>query len=191
MHADVAAVIEELDAHRARFEELCRLLSDEELDRPAPRSDWLVRDFIAHLATIDGPILEMFESINSGRDPGIRTGDGQRWNVDIWNEGQVQKRRTLSVEELLSQAAATRAPLRDSLMRMDERALSSTLKFGGDAKRPPSEIELRRYLRGWCKHDPMHAVDMLRALPDRLNPDIQKWIDDPVVQGYQQMMSRD
>jgi hypothetical protein len=190
MHADVAAVIEELDAHRARFEELCRSLSDEELIRPVPQSDWLVRDFIAHLATIDGPIVEMFESINSGRDPGIRTGDGQRWDVDIWNEGQVQKRRALSVDELLSQAAATRAPLRESLMRMDERALASTLKFGGDSKRPPAEIELRRYLRGWCKHDPMHAVDMLRALPDRLTADVQQWIDDPVVQGYQQMMNR-
>ncbi len=38
MHPDVDAVITELDAHRARFEELCRSLSAEELDRDVPGS---------------------------------------------------------------------------------------------------------------------------------------------------------
>jgi len=191
MHPDVASVVEELDGHRARFESFCRSLSDDELNRSVPASTWLVRDFIAHLATIDGPITEMFAAVAEGRDPGIRTADGTRWNVDDWNEDQVQARRTLTVEQLLAEAAASRAPLREALMRLDEDALARKLKFGGDAKRAPGERELRGFMSGWCKHDPMHAADMLRALPERLaaSHDLRAWIGDPVVQGYQRMMN--
>lgn len=189
MHADVAAIIEELDAHRERFAAFCRALTPAELDRPVPDSTWLVRDFIAHLATLDEPIAGMFVSVNAGRDPGIRTPDGAPWDVDAWNEVQVQARRTRTVEELLDEAATLRAPLRDELARMDERALASTVRFRGDAKRPAAEVELRRWLRGWCKHDAMHAADMLRAMPAQETDEVRAWISDPVVQGYLRLMN--
>ena len=89
MHPDVELVVKELDDHRVRFEAFCRSLSPEELDRAVPNSSWLVRDFVAHLATIDGPVGEMFASVHRGADPGIRTSDGARWDVDRWNEVQV------------------------------------------------------------------------------------------------------
>lgn len=191
MHPTVAAVIEELDAHRVQFEAFCRSLSKEQLARPVPNSTWVVKDFISHLATIDGPVGEMFRTVHAGEDPGIRDGDGRRFNVDTWNEDRIQERRALTVEEILVQAAESRAELRGHLSALGAEDLAKSLKFQGDARRPPSDWPLDGYLRGWCKHDPMHACDMSRALPDAMTPEIEAWLSDPVVQGYQKMMNPD
>ena len=163
----VLEVVAELDGHRERFEAFCRSLSNEELERPVPQSTWVVRDFIAHLATIDGPVGQMFDSMHRGEDAGIRDGDGGKFDIDNWNDRQVEKRRLLPLEDVLAR----------------------TMKFAGDSKRAASEIPFGAYLRGWCKHDPMHAMDMSRALPER-QASLAPWFDDPVIQGYQKAMNR-
>ncbi|MCK9519422.1 MAG: maleylpyruvate isomerase N-terminal domain-containing protein [Dehalococcoidia bacterium] len=190
MSPELTAVVEELDAHRVTFEAFCRSLSEEQLNRPVPRSTWLVRDFIAHLATIDGPVGDMFRTVREGGDPGIRDADGGKFDVDHWNDRQVERRRERSVDDLLAEAAESRAELKKHLLALTETDLASNLKFGGDNKRRPWETTLLVYLQGWCKHDPMHVVDMLRALPDAHTPGVDAWVDDPVVQGYQAMMNR-
>ncbi len=190
MHSDVGTVIAELDAHRVRFETLCRSLSAGELDLAVPASTWLVRDFIAHLATIDDPVREMFRSLREATPrPGPPGED--RWDVDRWNESRVQERRSLGVEQLLTEAAESRARIREETARLDADTLARTLDFGGDGKRPPAKVQLLGYLRGWCKHDPMHALDMLRAMPARLTPALEAWFDDPVIRGYQAAMNRE
>jgi hypothetical protein len=189
MHPDVEAVLQELDGHRVRFEAFCRSLSEEELERPVPRSDWLVRDFISHLATCDGPVGEMFRTVREGGEPGIRGSDGERWDVDRWNEEQVRERRTRPLRDILGEAAASRTTLRRTLASLTEGDVSTKIKFQGDARRPAAEFELRQYLRGWCKHDVMHALDMSRALPEKVTPTLQAWFDDPVVAGYQTAMN--
>ncbi|MEX0784628.1 MAG: DinB family protein [Dehalococcoidia bacterium] len=188
-HPIVTRVIDELAAHRATFEAYCRSLSEGQLNRPVPQSTWLVRDFIAHLATIDEPVSEMFRTVHAGADPGIRTGDGERWDVDRWNEDRIQERRTLSVEEVLSQAADSRAAMLVHLSALDDADLAKSLKFGGDARRAPAEFPLGGYIQGWCKHDPMHALDMSRALPEAMTPQLEQWFADPVVQGYNRQMN--
>lgn len=189
MHPDVDAVMAELDAHRIQFIVLSRSLTEEQLNRPAPGSTWLVRDYVAHLATIDRPVGEMFQAVHDGGDAGIRTTDGQRWDVDAWNEDRIQERRAFSLDELLLEAATERTKLRGYLATLTENDLGSTMKFQGDAHRPPSDVELRAYLRGWCKHDVMHAVDMMRAVPERRSSRLDHWFNDPVVAGYQKAMN--
>lgn len=189
MIPDVEAILNELDGHRIQFAVLCRWLTPEELERPVPGSTWLVRDFIAHLATIDEPVGEMFRTIHEGGEPGIRTADGDRWNVDSWNERRIQERRGKAVDDLLEEAARSRTVLRGHLARLTQEDLARTIKFAGDARRPPSEIPLHSYLKGWCKHDVMHAVDMLRAMPEKMTPRLEHWFDDPVVRGYQAAMN--
>ncbi len=185
----VLQVIDELDRHRARFEAFCRSLSAEELVRPVPSSSWQVRDFIAHLATIDVPVAEMFRAMHAGEDTGLRTGDGEKFDVDGWNDRQVIERRALDLEAVLAEAAQTRADLKERLAAITDEDLARTLKFAGDSKRPAAEIPFGAYLRGWCKHDPMHAMDMSRALPER-QAELAPWFDDPMIQGYQKAMNR-
>ena len=185
----VQQVIDELDAHRAKFEDFCRSLSAEELQREVPNSTWQVRDFIAHLATIDGPVSEMFRTMHSGQDSGAHKADGGRFEVDGWNDRQVAERRDRSVQEVLAEAAVSRAALKEHMYVLTDEDLARTLKFGGDSKRAAAEIPFGAYLRGWCKHDPMHAMDMSRALPER-QAVLAPWFDDPIIQGYQRQMNR-
>jgi hypothetical protein len=189
MDPDVAAVVEELDAHRAKFEAFCRSLSEEQLARQVPGSTWIVKDFISHLATIDGPVGEMFRTIHEGGDPGMRNADGGRFDVDHWNDAQVAKRRELTVEEILGEATRARSALHEQLAALTKANIDRTIPFGGDSKRPAGKVELRQYLRGWCKHDPMHVVDMARALPEVKTPELEAWLDDPIIRGYQAAMN--
>jgi hypothetical protein len=189
MIPEVAAVVKELDEHRARFETFCRSLAEDELSTPVPNSTWIVKDFISHLATIDGPVGEMFRSIHAGADPGMRNSDGGKFRVDDWNDNQVEKRRGRSVEKILAEARESRAVLHGYMDALTSEDVHRVIPFGGDSKRPASQIELLQYLRGWNKHDPMHVIDMLRGIPARRTPDLDAWFDDPVIRGYQASMN--
>lgn len=189
MHSDVATVIDELDSHRTRFEAFCRSLGSSELEQPVPSSQWLVRDFIAHLATIDEPVRRFFSSIRVEKKGNFDTPDGQRFNVDRWNESMVQARREDSIEDILAEAAVLRAAIKDEMAQLTQEDLDLSFTFGGDSKRPAGQVNFGQYLRGWCKHDPMHAVDMLRGIPERMTPDLESWFDDPVIRGYQKAMN--
>ena len=190
----VQEIVDQITAERARFEHFCRSLSEEELRRDVLGSTWQVKDFISHLATIDRSVGAWFTSLADGASS---RGDGERsdaWDVDRYNEEAVAKRRERSVEELLAEAARTRADLIRVLDRFTEEQVNGTIHFGGDSKRPPSEIPLARYLQGWARHDVIHVADMLKALPERrTDPEIAAWLDEPevraVIGSYQRAMA--
>ena len=117
MHADVAAIITGLDVDRARFESFSRSLSLEELARPVPNSSWVVKDFISHLATIDRTVEQMFRAVHNGTQgaPRSETRAGGDWNIDSWNDGQVAERRERTVDEILAEAALTRASIEEAM----------------------------------------------------------------------------
>lgn len=188
-HPDVQRVVDELNSHRQRFVELCRSLSAEELAKPVPQSTWIVRDFIAHLATIDPTVAVIFRNIRDGTNERMPTSGGERFDIDRWNDAQVEARRDWPLEEVLEEAAKNREELLTVLASLTDEDLGKPFPFEGDSKRPPADITLLQYLRGWCKHDVMHAVDMLRALPERRTPEVEAWFDDRVVQGYQKAMN--
>lgn len=186
MNARVAAVIEEIATHRERFERWCRSLSDEELARPVPGSDWVVKDFMSHLATIDQTVSRWFAAIADGGDIRAATGtpEGERLDIDRWNNEQVARLRGATLDEIFAEAARTRTEVVAALSRFDDAMLDATIHFGGDSKRPPTEVRLIRYLSGWAKHDPIHVNDMIRALPERREDEIVRtWLDDPEVGG--------
>ena len=188
-HPDVKRVLTELDSHRVKFEAFCRSLTPDELDDPVANSTWFVRDFIAHLATIDGPVMRMFEGVHSGNSKGFTGEDGRGINIDAWNEEQVVPRRAFSLEDVLGEAAVSRDAIRRVMRTFTNVDLAYEFRFGGDSKRPASQVTLKNYLRGWCKHDPMHVVDMLRGLPGRDTPEIHAWVSDPIIAGYQKAMN--
>jgi len=188
--AEIEALLAELDEQRLRFTVLCRGLTAEQLERSVPGSNWLVRDFIAHLATIDRPVRRFIESVRGeGADAG-RSGGSAGGSIDEWNDRQVEERRERTVEELLVEMAEERSKMRALLASLTEEDLGRTIRFPGDSKRPPQELTLRQYLQGWVKHDGIHAVDMLRALPEwREELLVQRWLADPVIARYQQAMN--
>lgn len=191
MGDDVDAVIAKIAAERTRFEAFCRALSDEELARAVPQSSWLVRDYISHLATIDGPVRAWFGAMLDG-EPTTRTGDdGRTWDVDRFNDAEVAARRERSVEQILAEAAVERALMVEQVRRFTPAHLAASVRFGGDSKRPPSVVMLGQYLRGWARHDVIHVQDMLRALPGRrTDPLVTEWLAEPEVASLLRMYAR-
>lgn len=191
LHPDVAAVLQELDLHRTRFIALARSLSRDELIRPVPNSSWVARDFVAHLATIDVPVMRWFVSIRDGKGSAATGDGGGPFEVDHWNDARVAERRELPLEDVIHEMQENRSRMREVLATFTQEHLDGPLDFAGDSKRGPSRITLRQYLQGWCKHDVMHAVDMMRAIPEKVDDSLRGWFEDPVVDGYQRAMNRD
>lgn len=191
MDPTVAAVIDALAENRARFIAFTRSLSDEELARPVPASTWHVRDFIAHLDTLDVPLARFFETIANGEAaPSGSPGDSLQ-DLDAFNEAQVLARRSWPLDQVLAEAEQNRAKLIPALESLSGPQVEQLMHFPGDGKRSAGDIPLKLFLAGWAQHDPIHAADMLKALPERAgDPALQAWVENPFVKGYQAVMNR-
>jgi hypothetical protein len=192
MHARVQPVVDEVRRHRARFDDFCRTLKEEQLNRPVPESTWIVRDYISHLATIDKTVVVWFESLADGgaAPAAAQTRDaadagGAAFDIDAWNDGQVTKLRDTPVPELLNLARDHRTHLLAAMDRFTDATLDADIAFPGDANRPPESINFGGYLTAWAKHDPAHARDMLRALPERArDPALRIWLESATIGAW-------
>ena len=187
----VEKVIASIRAHRERFERFCRSLSEEELARPVPESSWIVKDFVSHLGTLDPELPRTFEAAAAGRpEEAALTAGGQPFDIDAWNDAQVAEQREWPLERILEEAARNRAALIESLARLRDEDVARTLHFSGDNKRSAADLPLKVFLLGWSRHDPIHAADMLKALPERAgDAELAAWVDEPVVKAYQAAMA--
>lgn len=188
----VHATIDSLTDERARLERFARSLTAEELARVVPGSVWTVSDFIAHVATLDAAYIGWFTALAGGPDPGGHRGS-PGFDVDAFNESAVTERRGHSVDDVFRKAATLRARLVAVVARFTDDKLDSTIRFGGDRKRPPVDVPLGQFLAGWARHDAIHVADMLKALPERRNdPEIAAWLARPDVaasiSSYQRAM---
>lgn len=169
----VDAVIDTARHNRERFTWFCRLLTAEELNRPTPDSHWQVRDYIAHLATIDTWVDRWFQAMARGERGVPRNDDGTPFDIDTWNDARVTERRDHTVEELLDEAAANREALETTIRGLDDDTLTTRFTFR------EQDVSFIGYLEQWTLHDPTHALDMLKALPERKqNPGVRAWIDE-------------
>ncbi len=184
-------VIDSIIENRRRFEAFCYSLSDEQLSRMVPDSTWIVRDFAAHLDTLDTALLRWFGAADGNATAAATTADGQALDVDAFNDAQVASRRDWTLERVFAEASENRVKLIDLLGALTQEQIDATMRFGGDAKRKAADIPLKVFLSGWAQHDPIHVADMLKALPERADDaEIKAWLDSPFVVGYQAIMNR-
>ena len=188
MGATTDKVIDLIIDHRRRFQAFCESLTEEQLDRPVPDSTWLVRDFAAHLDTLDPAMQQLFEA--TARDEKLNAPGGGDFDVDAHNEPLVTARRDWPLARVFEEAAQNRAQLIEALRAITDEQTQNMMWFGGDAKRKAGSIPFGLFLAGWAWHDPIHLADMLRALPERAtDPDVVAWLDHPFVKGYQTAMN--
>ncbi|MGE5596330.1 MAG: DinB family protein [Hyphomicrobiales bacterium] len=180
MNIRARLVVDELARHRSQFEHLCRSLTPEELAAGIPNSPWTVKDYIAHLCTIDALIAAGFGPRVGVSAPLPDTPIPQPFDIDDWNEAAVRSRENASIEELLAEAATHRANMAAAIERMDDEVLDSTIMYGGDRKAtglPPTPVRFGGLLWGIAIHDPTHTRDILRALPGKAEePWIRDWL---------------
>src|SRR5690242_16906526 len=111
MNPKLDPVVADTVAHREKFERFCRSLSKEEAERPIEGTHWRVKEYVAHLATIDIWVGQWFDALADRREFRFRNADGSPFNIDVWNDEQVNPRREATIEELLGEAVEHRARL--------------------------------------------------------------------------------
>jgi hypothetical protein len=187
--ATIVQVIAAIEDNRQRFEEFCYSLSEEQLNRAVPQSTWVVRDFAAHLATLDRMLSRMFTAAIDGNADSSRV-DGEPFDVDAFNDAAVAERRNWPLERVFAEAADDRRALVEVLSQLTDEQIDRTMHFGADAKRKAGDLPLKLFLAGWAQHDPIHAADMLKALPELADDTaLRAWTDNPFVHGYQRVMN--
>jgi hypothetical protein len=180
MNPRARLIIDELARHRFQFEAFCRELSEAELDAMVPESPWTVRDYIAHLATIDGLIAPSFAM--AAGVTGIPLSDipvAGPFDIDDWNDAAVAARDGASVEDLLAEAARHRADFVRAIEALDDTALDAMVQFGSRRSTglPDVPVPMRSVLWAIAVHDPNHTSDILRALPHRADePFVLEWL---------------
>lgn len=181
--------ITSFEVNRAKFETFCRSLSVEELARPVPDSHWEVKDFITHLATLDVVLTEQVDALAAGGNRQLGESD-PTFDIDAWNEVEVQKRRDWSLDQVLAEASENRKRFLASLRNLTDAQIEQTMHFTGDNKRDPADIPYKLFLGGLARHDPIHVADMVKALPERAeDPEIKEWLKDGIVRWYQSTMA--
>ncbi|MFN0148128.1 MAG: DinB family protein [Dehalococcoidia bacterium] len=174
-------IIDELARHRVQFEHFCRSLTADELAAPIPGSHWSVKDYIAHLATIDGLIAANFGPMVGLAAPASDIPFPDPFDIDDWNEAAVRARATEDIEALLAEAARHRTNMAAAIERMTDAHLDAVIDYGGDRKTlgplPKSRVRFGGLLWAIAIHDPNHTQDIVRALPHRADePWLKEWL---------------
>ena len=173
MNDRLGNVIDTTNRNREQFERFCRSLSQEELARPIPESHWRVKDYMAHLASMDVWMFEWFDAVTRGDVFIPRADDGGPFDIDAWNDARIDERKDASVDDLLSEAARLREKLMTTFPLFTQEALDARFNFRG------RDVSFIDYLELWTLHDPAHSLDMLKALPEQKQvPWVRSWIDD-------------
>lgn len=189
MDETIRGIVDSITENRRRFEQFCYSLSDEELLRPVPDSTWVVRDFAAHLGTLDTEMVRWFDGVADGGIVDSSVAGGEPFDIDAFNDAQVAERRDWPLKRVFAEAEANRAPLIASLSRLTADQIDKAMHFAADAKRKAQDLPLKAFLMGWAEHDRIHTADMLKALHERAaDPEIAAWVDHPFVRGYQALM---
>ena len=175
----IQPILEEQARHRQQFESFVRSLSEDELATQVPNAPWTVHGYIAHLATIDQLIARFMAPLVGIADvPAPEVPPPSPFDIDEWNEAIVPLRADASIDELLAEAAKTRAEFVRVLSKLSDQQLDMMIPFGGDRKvidLPATTVRLGDLLWAIALHDPNHTGDILRALPAR-EPDVRDWL---------------
>jgi len=178
MNIRARLIVDELARHRVQFEHLCHDLSPAELAVPIPGAPWTVRDYIAHLCTIDALIASAFAPMVGQSAPPPDVPLGQPFDIDDWNEAIVRARSGASMAELLAEAATHRQRMSAAIAAMTDADLDRVIPYGGDRKSlglAPSPVRFGGLLWGIAIHDPTHTRDILEALPGRAG---ESWLSE-------------
>ena len=194
MNPRVQLLVDELARHRHQFEVFCRSLNEDELSAMVPNAPWTVKDYIAHLASIDGLIAAAFGPTVGLTAPAADPPLPQPFDIDDWNEAAVRQRESHDIEALIAEAGGHRDNMAAAIERMTDEDLDRVIPYGGDRKSlglAPTPVRFGGLLWAIAIHDPTHTQDIVRALPHRAHePWLTEWLgsvnDSIVPQGVKE-----
>lgn len=104
-----------LEMTRAELEALMTSLSGDDLAKTTRAAEWTVKDLLAHLASAESGIHAVIQRIRKGETQ-LREG----FDLNIWNQRQVEKRRNATVADCLAELRASREGTRRLLAAVPE-----------------------------------------------------------------------
>lgn len=140
----IEGVIAAITDNRRRFKEFCFSLTEEQLLRPVAGTTWIVRDFAAHLDTLDTALLRWFEGAASTAPfDAASNEDGTPFDVDAFNDARVAERRDWPLDRIFVEAEANRQQLVAALRGLNDEQIERPMYFPGDNKRRPGDVPLK------------------------------------------------
>lgn len=152
-----AAIRAHLEQTRAEVLEIASRLRGDDWEKPVQgeHGKWTARQVLAHLAAAEIGQMSRIQRVLAGERymP-------EGFNLDLWNERQVQKREGQTPEDLLKDLEASRQALLNLLDSLAEEQLDIE---GQHAMGAMMTVEQMFYHIG--NHECDHAAELRRALP--------------------------
>lgn len=112
----------ELNADRKKLLELVERI-DERNAQKIVYGDWRIQDILAHIASGEKGTLTYVKMIAAGRAMAAMS-DGEPFDLDRWNQAQVNRRRNKSFAEIVAELHANRSATLDYISTLDSGTLT-------------------------------------------------------------------
>lgn len=129
-------------------------LTGEQMTRPETVGEWSVKDILGHIASWDEETLKAVKQlVHEGRPYIMEDLD----SVDAWNARQVQKKRGLSLGEVVAEFTAVRQELLEVVEGLTEEQLTQRVQYPWPEEGPLQEL----IAASTFEHDGEHCRDIL------------------------------
>ncbi len=116
------SVIDELNGERARLLAVLDNVNDDNAQRVV-HGDWRVQDIIAHIASGEKGSLT-YAKLVAANKPTAPSPDGEPFDLDRWNQAQVNRRRGKSLAEVIDELHANRQATLAFIAAQNEESLT-------------------------------------------------------------------
>jgi hypothetical protein len=141
-------ILKQLAKAWAAFKESYAGLSDRQMKVPGVTGRWSVRDIVAHVTTWEEEALKYLPLIQQGKRPPLYS--HQYGGIDAFNALMTEKKKQLSLADVLRQLDETHTRLLSYIRSVPEESLAADTRF-------------RRRLRAdTYSHYPKHAQAIVR-----------------------------
>lgn len=168
---EVRVLLERAERWRAELDSLLGVIPRDHWVRAAPGDPWPARTHLAHLATIDAPVTELFEAATSGAHELLPFGAATMDDLRGARAALLDTATERADGELLACLAPARRRAMEALSRLSARHLDLPVRFpAAGAWSRPASVTLREYAAAWATHDGEHAAAIRAAIATAPSP---------------------
>lgn len=148
------ALLADLTEARAFLLETVTKLSEPDLQRTTANPNWTVKDVLCHLASAAPGNQARIKAILGGQ-PGLPP----EFDLNRWNERQVERRQEASLPQLLEELAQARQETTRLVATLTPEELGTQGRHASGA-----EVTVEEILRIMARHERGHAAEIRQAL---------------------------
>ncbi len=148
--------INQLRAARKTLQDQLQGLTEAELEKPKAIGPWSIKDLLAHMAAWDEETLRIIQAFSFQAEPQYSYTISDRNDFAVWNQEQIEQRRSLTLAQVLSEFEAARRDLIQAVEGVTDQVLARGKMTPWN--KPKTGIEL---LQDEAEHDLEHARELM------------------------------